>query len=52
MPVDDEVNRYDRFLLDSIDGLGPHLLHRVEPNRGLLQADFETVREWAESRPR
>ncbi len=45
--VDDEVNRRDRAYLQSRDGLGPHLLHRVEANRGLTEKDFELIREWA-----
>lgn len=48
--IDDEVNRHDRAYLNSRDGLGPHLLHRVEASRGLVRADFDTVRGWAESR--
>ena len=46
--IDDEVNRHDRFLLESWDGLGAHLLHRVEPNLGLTSADFAAIREWAD----
>ncbi|MEU0094728.1 HAD domain-containing protein [Kribbella sp. NPDC006257] len=45
--VDDEVNRRDRAYLRSRDGLGPHLLQRVEADRGLTEKDFETIREWA-----
>ena len=44
--VDDEVNRRDRAYLRSRDGLGLHLLHRVEADRGLTEKDFETIREW------
>lgn len=50
--IDDELNRYDRFFLKSIDGLGPHLLHRVEPDRGLTSADFAAIRAWAEGTDR
>jgi hypothetical protein len=46
--IDDEVNRYDRFFLEAVEGIGPHLLHRVEPNIGLSSADFAAIRLWAE----
>lgn len=46
--IDDEVNRGDRAFLLARGGLGPHLLHRVEANRGLDQEDFALIRQWAE----
>jgi hypothetical protein len=46
--VDDEVNRYDGAWLRARDGMGVHLLHRVEADRGLVQADFEVIRAWGE----
>jgi hypothetical protein len=49
--IDDEVNRHDRAYLARRGGVGRHLVHRVDANRGLVRADFDTVREWAESRP-
>jgi hypothetical protein len=44
--IDDEVNRYDRYYLKAVDGIGPHLVHRVEANRGLASADFGAVWAW------
>jgi hypothetical protein len=34
------------------DGMGVHLLQRVEANRGLVQADFAVIRAWGEGRKR
>jgi hypothetical protein len=42
--VDDEVNRRDRAWLRARGGVGAHLLHRIEANRGLVRADFEAIR--------
>jgi hypothetical protein len=50
--IDDEVDRHDNAYLSTVAGIGPHLLHGVEPNRGLVRADFDIVREWAAGRPR
>ena len=44
--IDDEVNQRDRAYLSTVDGIGPHLLHRVDASRGLLQGDFDAVRNW------
>ncbi|WP_405061458.1 HAD domain-containing protein [Kribbella sp. NBC_01505] len=48
--VDDEVNRHDRFYLDTAHH-APHLVHRVEPNQGLTTPDFALLRTWAHSLP-
>ncbi len=46
--IDDEINRYDRFYLESTDGIGAFRLHRVDANRGLRPADFTAIRAWGE----
>lgn len=52
--VDDEVNRYDRFWFAQHHyggDPGPHLIHRVEEGRGLVDDDFVLIRDWAASLP-
>lgn len=44
--VDDEITVLDRDYADRAH-LGPALLHHVSPRRGLLDADFRTLRVWA-----
>lgn len=44
---DDEVNRYDRNYLAATNGIGPHLLVRVEEHHGLKPEHFDRVRGWA-----
>jgi hypothetical protein len=48
--IDDEINRYDRMLLESTPGLGAFRLHRVEANRGLAPPDFAVIRAWGEGK--
>jgi hypothetical protein len=50
--LDDEVNRYDRAWFEqwyATHERPPHLLQRIDHNIGLVQADFDTLREFADS---
>ncbi|MFE6825945.1 HAD domain-containing protein [Streptomyces sp. NPDC057690] len=43
--VDDEISFMDRLWV-AAQHPGPSLLHRVEPARGLTDADFSTIADW------
>lgn len=46
--IDDEIHRHDTNYV-ARHHTGPALLHRVSPRDGLLDRDFEILRNWAES---
>ena len=53
--VDDQLNRYDRAWLAhwyADASAPPHLLLRIDPNVGLVAADFDRLRAWAAALPR
>ncbi|MCF3960511.1 HAD domain-containing protein [Streptomyces fuscigenes] len=43
--VDDEITAIDRFWVDATR-TGPSLLHRVDPAKGLTDADFSALADW------
>ncbi|MEU2598417.1 HAD domain-containing protein [Streptomyces hirsutus] len=43
--VDDEISAMDRLWVDASHP-GPSLLHRVDPTKGLMNADFSTLTDW------
>ncbi|MFF9085514.1 HAD domain-containing protein [Streptomyces sp. NPDC014991] len=43
--VDDEINTIDRLWVDA-GHPGPSLLHRVDPVRGLVEADLSVLADW------
>jgi len=43
--VDDEISAMDRLWVEASHP-GPSLLHRVDPNKGLVNADFSTLADW------
>lgn len=50
--VDDEVNRFDRAWIAQHYATGaapPHLLHRVEADRGLVEDDFARLAAFADT---
>ncbi|MYU13740.1 hypothetical protein GTZ78_24385 [Streptomyces sp. SID8361] len=46
--VDDEISAMDRLWVD-VSHPGPSLLHRVDPAKGLVDADFSTLADWLRS---
>ncbi|MFR0358235.1 HAD domain-containing protein [Streptomyces sediminimaris] len=46
--VDDEISAVDRLWADA-SHRGPSLLHRVDPAKGLVNADFATLADWLRS---
>lgn len=46
--VDDEISAIDRLWVDA-SHLGPSLLHRVDPTKGLVDADFFALADWLRS---
>ncbi|MGV9849947.1 HAD domain-containing protein [Streptomyces sp. NPDC003442] len=46
--IDDEISAIDRLWVDA-SHLGPSLLHRVDPTKGLVDADFSTLADWLRS---
>ncbi|WP_275558933.1 HAD domain-containing protein [Streptomyces sp. 5-6(2022)] len=46
--VDDEISAIDRLWVDASHS-GPSLLHRVDPAKGLVDADFSTLADWLHS---
>ncbi|WP_347601453.1 hypothetical protein [Acrocarpospora sp. B8E8] len=44
--MDDEITEADRFWVEH-DHSGRALLHRVDPARGLTEADFAVLADWA-----
>ncbi|MFI2302372.1 HAD domain-containing protein [Actinacidiphila glaucinigra] len=46
--VDDEISAMDRLWVDASHP-GPSLLHRVNPAKGLVDADFTTLADWLRS---
>jgi len=47
--MDDEMTDADRHHLGRVPALGPHLLHRIDPVVGMLDADIALMRDWAEA---
>ncbi|GHH90682.1 HAD domain-containing protein [Streptomyces capillispiralis] len=43
--VDDEIDAMDRLWVDASHS-GPSLLHRVDPAKGLTDADFTALADW------
>ncbi|WP_420709257.1 hypothetical protein [Streptomyces sp. NRRL B-3648] len=43
--VDDEINTMDRLWVDASHS-GPSLLHRVDPVKGLVEADLSVPADW------
>ncbi|MER6693992.1 hypothetical protein [Streptomyces minutiscleroticus] len=43
--VDDEISAMDRLWVDA-GHPGPSLLHRVDPTKGLVEADFSALTDW------
>jgi hypothetical protein len=43
--VDDEINTMDRLWVDASHP-GPSLLHRVDPVKGLVEADLSVLSDW------
>ncbi len=48
--VDDEISAMDRHWVDAAHP-GPSLLHRVDPAKGLQDADFHALAEWLDAVP-
>ncbi|WP_437049666.1 hypothetical protein [Streptomyces sp. enrichment culture] len=46
--VDDEISAIDRLWVDA-GHPGPSLLHRVEPAKGLVDADFRALAGWLDA---
>ncbi len=46
--VDDEISAMDRLWVDA-NHPGPSLLHRVEPAKGLIDADFCALAAWLDA---
>ncbi|MFJ2740616.1 hypothetical protein ACIO3O_13205 [Streptomyces sp. NPDC087440] len=44
--IDDEITDADRAWVGERHG-GPALLHRIDPRKGLVEADFRTLAAWA-----
>jgi hypothetical protein len=43
--IDDEINPMDRLWVDASHP-GPSLLHRVDPAKGLVEADLSVLADW------
>ncbi|MGO4422535.1 hypothetical protein AB4Z54_28470, partial [Streptomyces sp. MCAF7] len=46
--VDDEISAIDRLWVDASHP-GVSLLHRVDPTKGLVDADFSALADWLRS---